>query len=115
MRQIKIGDKEMKVRATALTLLYYKQEFNSDLVGDLLKVAECTKDPTKVDTILLLQMVWAMAKTEAFATKKPHPGFVEWLNQIDRLDMSDPSFFAAVMEEAADGFLSRGRSNTSTR
>ena len=33
MREIKLGDKEVKIRATPLALLFYKQEFKSDLIG----------------------------------------------------------------------------------
>jgi len=106
MRELQIGEKTVRVRATPLALLYYRQEFKSDLLGDMTKLKGMENDPSKFDTILLLQITWAMAKADAFGQK--FPSFEAWLNGLDGLDITDPGFFVAAMEEAADGFF-RGR------
>ncbi len=109
MREITIGDKKVRVRATPLALLYYKQEFKSDLLGDLAKMEEIEKDLSKLDTISLLQLVWAMAKADAYGQK--FPKFEAWLGDFESIDFSDPSFLLAAIEEAADGFLRNTKGN----
>jgi len=106
MKEINVGDKKVRVRATPLALLFYKQEFKADLLGDLVKMEAARKDISKLDTVALLQLIWAMAKADSFG--KPFPGFVEWLNELETFDMSDPTFLLAALEEAADGFF-RGK------
>lgn len=103
MRELRTGDKTVRVRATPLALLYYRQEFKRDLLGDLVKMATVEKDPSQLDTIVLLQMVWAMAKADAYG--QPFPSFQEWLAGLETIDLSDPGFLAAALEEAADGFF----------
>lgn len=138
MRELLIGEKEIRVRATAPALFYYKREFKSDLISDLIKVfsgtfsfisavtgkkvSEITEedlealkngemeidalDSFEFDNVLLLQIVWAMAKTEQRGQN--FPSFEKWLDEeIDPSCVFDPSFLAAAMEEAASGFLYR--------
>lgn len=107
MREITIGDKKVRVRATPLALLYYRQEFKRDLLGDFFKMSEAAKDPSKIDVVALLQVVWAMAKADSCG--KQFPGFEQWLAQLDEIDLSDNDFLAAALEEAADGFLGRNK------
>ena len=45
MREITIGEKTIRVRATPLALLYYRQEFKTDLVGDLISMQEMASTP----------------------------------------------------------------------
>ena len=106
MREIKLGEQTVRVRATALALLYYKQEFNADLVGNLTKMEEMKDDPSKLDTVQMLQMAWAMAKADVFPNQ--FPSFTEWIATIERIDIADPSFFLAILEEASDGFFRSG-------
>jgi hypothetical protein len=40
MREITVGGKQIRVRATPLALLFYKQEFRTDLIGDLISMQE---------------------------------------------------------------------------
>lgn len=103
MREVRIGDKSVRVRATPLALLYYRQAFKSDLLGDLVKMASIEQDLSRLDTIILLQMVWAMAKADSYG--QPFPPFEEWIAGFDSVDLADPAFLAAAMEEAADGFF----------
>ncbi len=106
MRELSIGEKKVRVRATPLALLFYKQEFRSDLLGDLMKLQAIQEDPGKFDAVVILQMVWAMAKADAYG--QPFPAFVEWVSTLEGIDISDPAFLVAALEEATDGFL-RGR------
>ncbi|MFT9496607.1 hypothetical protein [Anaerosolibacter sp.] len=107
MRELNIGEQTIRVRATPLALLYYKQEFKADLLGDLVKMADIEKDMSKLDTVAILQLVWAMAKADSFGTK--FPSFEAWLSTLDEIDFSDKAFFSAVMEEAKNGFFRRGQ------
>lgn len=114
MREINIGEQTVRVRATPLALLFYKQEFHTDLLGDLTKMEALVKnkdgeqqvDPSKFDMVAILQMVWAMAKADAFG--KPFPSFMDWLASLDGMDLSDPMFLVAALEEAAEGFFRGG-------
>lgn len=106
MRELRIGKQSVRVRATALALLFYKQEFKADLIGDLTKMKDVADDPSKLDSIQILQMVWAMAKADAFG--KPFLSFVEWVATIEDFDLADSAFIAGALEEAADGFFRSG-------
>lgn len=106
MKEINIGSQTLRVRATPPALLYYKQEFKGDLVGDLMKLSQFSSDPTKLDTVLLLQIVWAMAKADSFG--KGFPSFEKWLHTLESIDFSDPNFITDAMEEAANGFFRSG-------
>lgn len=107
MKELKIGEQTVRVKASPLALLYYKQEFNSDLLGDIVKMKDMENDPSKLDTVAILQLVWAMAKTEV---GPKFPSFSDWLSGFDRIDITEENFLKAALEEAADGFFRRGKS-----
>lgn len=107
MRTIKIGEKEIGLKATPLALLYYKQEFKTDLIGDLLKMQALANDPSALDSIALLQIAWAMNKA-AEGMGKAFPHFESWLEQFEYVDFSDADMLTEIMNEAADGFFRRG-------
>lgn len=111
MREIMIDGKEVRVRATPLALLFYKQEFKSDLLGDLVKMQNIEVDMSQIDTVALLQLIWAMAKADK---PKGFPSFEKWLSGFESFDLSDAGMFVAVMEEAADGFF-RGQQKVSRK
>lgn len=113
MRTIKIGEKEIGLKATPLALLFYKQEFGTDLVGDLVKMKDIAKDPSKLDSVLVLQVTWAMAKAYEGVGKK-FPDFVKWLAELESFDFTDVDVINAIMDEASDGFFRRG-SRTKTK
>jgi len=102
MREITIGEKTIRVRATPLALLYYRQEFKTDLIGDLISMQEMSNDPSQFDSIKMLQLIWAMNKAD-----KPEgfPSFEAWLSGMDSFDFADADMMTAVIEEAADGFF----------
>jgi hypothetical protein len=119
MREITIGDAKVRVRGTPLALLYYKQEFKSDLVGDLSKMGAIGSgskgkkrelELEKLDTVIILQVTWAMAKADA-GPGAQFPPFMAWLGEIAEFDLGAPEFLGAVMEEVVDGFFrgQRGR------
>ncbi len=105
MREICIGEKTIRVRATPLALLYYRQEFKSDLIGDMVKMQGVAADLTQFDSIAILQMIWAMAKADSHGQQ--FPGFEGWLASLENINLSDSSFLVAALEEATDGFLGR--------
>jgi hypothetical protein len=107
MRTIKIGEKEIGLKATPLALLYYKQEFKTDLIGDLLKLQALANDPSALDSVALLQVAWAMNKA-AEGNGKAFPHFESWLAQFEWFDFSDTDTMTAIMDEATEGFFRRG-------
>ena len=106
MREITIGEKTIRVRATPLALLYYRQEFKTDLIGDLISMQEMATDPSQFDALKFLQLIWAMAKAD-----KPEgfPSFEAWLSGMDSFDFADADIMTTVIEEATDGFFRGGR------
>ena len=106
MREIQIGEKTIRVRATPLALLYYKQEFNTDLIGDLMSMQAMSTDPSQFDALKFLQLIWAMAKADE---AKGFPSFGAWLSGLDSFDFADADIMTAVVEEATDGFFRGGR------
>jgi hypothetical protein len=106
MRTIKISEKEIGLKATPLALLYYRQEFKSDLIGDLLKMQAIADDPSALDSVALLQIAWAMNKAAEQGKSFPH--FEAWLGQFEYVDFSDSDTMTEIMNEAAEGFFRRG-------
>lgn len=102
MREVKVGDKEIRIKATPLTLLFYKQTFGSDLVGDLAGMEKMAIDPSKFDSIVFLQIFYAMAKTDSPSN---FPSFDKWVIDLDGLDLYDTEMLEGVMYEAVDGFF----------
>lgn len=107
MRIVNIGGKEVGLKATPLALLFYRQEFKTDLIGDLLKMQAIADDPSALDSVALLQIAWAMNKA-AEGKGKTFPHFESWLDQFEYVDFSDADTMTAIMDEAADGFFRRG-------
>lgn len=106
MREITIGEKTIRVRATPLALLYYRQEFKTDLVGDLISMQEMASDPSRFDSLKFLQLIWAMAKADK---SDGFPSFEAWLSSMESFDFADKTIMTAVIEEATDGFFRGGR------
>lgn len=106
MREITIGDKQVRLRATPLALLFYKQEFNADLIGDLISMQTIASDPSQFDALKFLQLIWAMAKAD---DAKSFPSFETWLSNLNNFDFTDQDIMTAVVEEATDGFFRGGR------
>jgi len=114
MREIKISDKEIRVRATAPALFFYKKEFKRDLIGDLTSLEKVSKDMSEFDSVTLLQITWAMAKADSLSSKsgEDFPSFENWIMTLEGVDVTDPDLFAALLEEARDGFFRRATKRT---
>jgi hypothetical protein len=107
MRTVNIGGKDIGLKATPLALLYYRQEFKSDLIGDLLKMQAIADDPSALDSVALLQIAWSMNKA-AEGMGKAFPHFESWLSQFEYVDFSDADTITEIMNEAMEGFFRRG-------
>ena len=107
MRTVKIGNKEIGLRATPLALLYYKQEFDKDLIEDLISFQNMAEiengDFSGFDSVKILQICYAMNKADNFG--KQFPDFEKWLSKLDSIDLADQEFMLAIIEEATDGFF----------
>lgn len=122
MREIMIGEQQVRVRATPLALLFYKQEFKSDILADLLKMIDVEKfmkngsyNETDVidllerfDIVTVYQIVWAMAKADSFGQGQ-FPSFVQWFSQLNVENLYDQNVITSVIEEATDGFFRSGQ------
>src|SRR5690554_6682134 len=64
MRKVKLGEKELELRASPLALLFYRQAFGKDLIADLVSLQSlqglAKGDFSGLDTVLLLQIAYAM-------------------------------------------------------
>lgn len=110
MREIQLGGKEIRVRATAPALFFYKKEFKRDLIGDMTALEKVSKDMSNFDSVTLLQITWAMAKADSLSSKSDEdfPSFEKWIMSVEDVDLTDPDGLKKVLEEAKDGFFRRG-------
>lgn len=138
MREILIGEKTVRVRATPLALLYYRQEFKSDLVSDLIKLAtglvgmvpgiagkslnELSSESMKDIDFSNLGLAdlasfnidtigllrCVWAMSKADGYGTPFPCFEAWIVSLGDIDLFDVSFLQAIMEEMAAGFFRGG-------
>lgn len=124
MRELRIGEQMVRVRATPLALLFYRQEFGSDLLGDLIglvqgmsgaaeKESDQDFDLSKFDSVAILRLIWAMAKADAYGREK-FPSFLEWLATLDSFDLADAEVMTAAIEEATNGFFRSGATRGAT-
>lgn len=118
MREITIGEKNVGIRATPYTALIYKQEFGTTAVSDFLKFANGLNNLKKfvngeetgdlIDDVLLLQLVWAMAKADAQSKGESIPSFQAWVSDIESFDFFDVEMLTAVFTEGQKGFFPKG-------
>ena len=109
MKKVEINDRKIGLRASPMALLFYQQNFDSDLIADLSKFQEeniekITKgDFSNFNSVELLQMAWAMNK----AAKYPEqfPTFEEWLEQFESFQVTNAEFIMGIIQEATDGFF----------
>jgi hypothetical protein len=104
MREITLDGKTLRVRATPLALLFYRQEFGADLIVDLVSLQSVGKDLADFNSVLFLQLLWAMAKADAPAG---FPPFEAWLGGLESFDFGDKDLIVAIIQEASDGFFRR--------
>ena len=99
MKEIKIGEKTIGLNATPLALLFYNQEFNSDLLEDLSKM-----EKDGFSAVQLLKIVWAMAKAHKGVSSQ-FPDFYKWIASLDYFNFADDELISAIIEEAQNGFF----------
>jgi len=115
VRELMIGKKQIGVRATALALLYFEQEFGKDLLAELVKMKDIAPKPgesiedtvAKLDIMSFLKITWAMNKADKYGEK--FPSFEGWLFELGEIDLTDPGFILGALEEAGAGFLGKGK------
>lgn len=105
MRIVKIGEKELGLKASPLALLYYQQNFKKDLIADLMSLQGLTKfaegDYSALNSVLLLQILYALNKAYNFGKK--FPDFTSWLAEFDSIDLME--IIPELVEEIEDGFF----------
>lgn len=88
-KTIKLGDKEILLKATAMNLIIYQEAFGEDMFkakGELLDAMG--KDGIqfeKIPSVTLLKMLWTMARTG----DKNFPPFRDWLESLEELPVVD--------------------------
>lgn len=102
MRNVKIGSKEFKLVASPITLYFYKKEFGKDLIGDLMAFQKYEVDPASYDSIIILQMAWAMIKTAKIGNLE---AFEQWLSNLDFVSFGEGDMMTNIVEEATEGFF----------
>jgi len=123
MREITIGDQQVKIRASNVALLFYKQEFSSDLITDFIKMLNVSTmkfdgegDPqldatdiedmlSRIDFVYIFQIAWAMAKAEALG-KQDFPSFPTWFDSFPPGVALEENTLSEIMLEASAGFFS---------
>lgn len=107
MINVNIGEQELGLRATPLALLYYQQEFDEDLMADLVSMQDMADmadgDFSGFDSVKILQICYAMNKADNYG--ESFPGFEEWLSKFESIDFADDEFLFSIIEEATDGFF----------
>ncbi len=107
MRKIKIGSKNIVLRASPLALVFYKQIFDRDLLVDITKL-ELLSDSIKsnslegLDVVLLLQVAFVMAKC---VDKTLSSDFEAWVESFEYIDYGDLNWIIDVVEVAVQGFF----------
>jgi len=111
MRKVRLGNKELELRASPLALLFYRQAFNKDLIADLVGLRSlqglAEGDLSGLDSVLLLQIAYAMNR--AAKPEKSFPSFEQWLSELEGIDFGDGEWLLAVADEAIDGFFRSAR------
>lgn len=110
MREINTGDNPIKIHGSPLTLLFYRQEFDSDILAEIIELESLAKNPTKINTVALMQMTWAMGKTAAYG-KSDWPDFMTWLARLEWFDFTNQDLIVALVEEAGKSLFRSDKAN----
>lgn len=78
------------------------------MTADFVKLSKAENDLSKMDTVILFQLIWVMNKLYV-GVGKPFPGFEEWLAQFEYMNLGDDSMILGVMEEIENGFFRQGQ------
>ena len=112
---IKIGEKEVKLKANAMQAIIYRAEFGRDIMevqGSLMGMVNFDKDGgtsiningmKPIDSVGIVQIIWTMAK----AADNNTPPLEQWLDQFDTFPIMD--VFADAYELILANFISTTR------
>lgn len=90
-KTVKIGEKEVEMRATAATAIRYRNVFHEDIMTELISM-----DPSKIDAKVIEkieQLGFIMAKTAEGANMATlsQDDFVDWLDKFDSIELMQAS------------------------
>lgn len=106
-KTIKLGDKEILLKATAMNLLIYEEQFGEDMFKAKAELLGAVgKEGIMLDripSVTILKMIWTMARTG----DPEIPSFREWIASLDELPMVELyndclSLFLANMTTKSD-------------
>lgn len=87
---IVIGNKEVKLKSTAGTMMRYRNNFNRDFIKDLISLQTKLSDKTQkgtdfeaLDLDIFEKIAWCMAKT----ANDNIPDIEHWLDEFDTFDI----------------------------
>lgn len=87
---LKIGDKEIKMKSTAGTMMRYRNNFNRDFIKDLVKLQGKLNDKIEkgqefeaIDLDIFEKIAWCMAKT----ADNSIPDIENWLDEFETFDI----------------------------
>ena len=98
-KTIKIGDKEVTFRASALTPFIYKRLFNEDLMKVITTIGE-TNDVDKMFGLAYVMKIQAESNNPADDMKNGKitlEGYYEWLDEFEQSDVLNAGFFSEVV------------------
>ncbi|MCF8012708.1 MAG: hypothetical protein K9L56_15685 [Clostridiales bacterium] len=112
MRKIKIGSKELGLKATLSVLFPYRDIFETELIDDILQVQQmmdsiASGNFKKINTKKLLRVIWAMNMNYEGIELKNESQFNCWMEKLEdeQLNLSDPNFWMPIVNEGMDGYF----------
>ena len=124
MRTIEIEGNELKLHGSALTLFYFEEEFDEDMLGKIVELAQTAQSFDNIGKSLekgdlsalgnlkattILKVGWALSKTAN--SKGIFPNFEEWLRDNEEVSPFDGDLLLAIVEEATSGCFPSGRND----
>ena len=108
MKTIKLGDKELGLKATPIAMVYYEQEFGTDLIGDLGRIQKKADqlgegDFADFEGLKVLKITWAMNKANNLGNK--FPDFDTWVAKLEEFPFGNAELMFDIVGEAVDGFF----------
>ena len=84
---IKLGEKEIPLKATAMNMVIYRSPFGKDFMevaGSIVK-AGASEDYDKIDGLGVARLIWTMAKTY----DKDFLPFEKWFEELEAFPIMD--------------------------
>ena len=126
-KDIEVWGKKIGLRASPLAPVVYRQEFESSLTGDFVKMTKLSTLGEKLQSVTeenldeheedfndvedvvldLLQIVYAMNRADNFG--KGFPEYESWLNDFEYMDFTEVNWITEVIPIVKDGFFRNGQ------